>query len=897
MKIKKKTKTKKLNSFFEIFFKLYFIITIVLTIPIIVLFFNTGYWSSYKDQIFDRLYTSEVINYIRLPEILLLKVQSKFYKIPHLNLNITFKDQLNLENQRINALESFNKIGRSRSFKEVSSTIDFNNFTFKTNLRLKGDRTSHYFEKKNSSYKIDLKGENRILGMEKFSLQKPRIRNYAHEWIFHELLGELDLIKLNYIFLDLSINGSDPSLYVLEESFDKILVERNKKRNGPIFSLFEEFSQDIKKTELQFYNKKFWLKNDNFNIVDSAQKKLESFLYSNTTSTDIFDADKWAKFFAITDLNYYEHARGVKSVKFFYNPVSGLFEPIGFDAHRRVPNYSSHISNWGKLPIKNSFENALICKKNLTKCINNEPTQDGYGDYFLYKFFYNDEGKLNKKFFKKYQKYIFKVTSKDFLDKFFEERKIALNKINSLIYDDFFFVDHNYFYGPGLYYFSKDDIYLRANNLLDYFSNNIDKIFVKQNNDQIIIRNILRNNLSVKIKLIECQNSLSRENYSFLIDKNIENKIINLDYKNYKDLKCSKLILEDSNKKIFNKVIYPTTDKKVLKLDDNTKNLFKKYFIIKNNEIFLKENKTKITENILIPKNYIVKILPGQSIYLTNHAFIFSNSAWYANGLDEKIFISGKKNDFGGGLLINDKSKKSLFKNVEFSNLNGPNINYEQLTNLPLKEFISNFIIYGSVNFFNTNVFLNNVNFRNICSEDALNIVSSKFLLNNISFEENCSDSIDIDFGEGKITNAKFKNIDNDAIDFSGSKVELKNIYLENIGDKLVSSGENSVISINGIIGNNSFIGIASKDGSLTNLENAELNNTKIALASYVKKKEYGPGKIIAKKTLINNSIKDSLSDATSEIFLNLEKKKIKSNKILKIIYDRNETLLNNINN
>ena len=90
---------------------------------------------------------------------------------------------------------------------------------------------------------------------------------------------------------------------------------------------------------------------------------------------------------------------------------------------------------------------------------------------------------------------------------------------------------------------------------------------------------------------------------------------------------------------------------------------------------------------------------------------------------------------------------------------------------------------------------------------------------------------------------------------------------------------------------------MASKDGSLINLENAELNNTKIALASYVKKKEYGPGKIIAKKTLINNSIKDSLSDATSEIFLNLEKKKIKSNKILKIIYNRNETLLNNINN
>ena len=26
------------------------------------------------------------------------------------------------------------------------------------------------------------------------------MRNYIHEWIFHELMGEFDIIKLNYIF-------------------------------------------------------------------------------------------------------------------------------------------------------------------------------------------------------------------------------------------------------------------------------------------------------------------------------------------------------------------------------------------------------------------------------------------------------------------------------------------------------------------------------------------------------------------------------------------------------------------------------------------------------------------------------------------------------------------------
>ena len=35
----------------------------------------------------------------------------------------------------------------------------------------------------------------------------------------------------------------------------------------------------------------------------------------------------------------------IKSVKLFYNPVSGKFEPIGFDGHRKLPNFSKHIAD------------------------------------------------------------------------------------------------------------------------------------------------------------------------------------------------------------------------------------------------------------------------------------------------------------------------------------------------------------------------------------------------------------------------------------------------------------------------------------------------------------------------------------------------------------------------
>ena len=50
------------------------------------------------------------------------------------------------------------------------------------------------------------------------------------------------MVKLNYDFYNFYLNGNFLGYYSLEESFGKVLLERNKRRNGPIFSTFEDFS-------------------------------------------------------------------------------------------------------------------------------------------------------------------------------------------------------------------------------------------------------------------------------------------------------------------------------------------------------------------------------------------------------------------------------------------------------------------------------------------------------------------------------------------------------------------------------------------------------------------------------------------------------------------------------
>ena len=181
----------------------------------------------------------------------------------------------------------------------------------------------------------------------------------------------------------------------------------------------------------------------------------------------------------------------------------------------------------------------------------------------------------------------------------------------------------------------------------------------------------------------------------------------------------------------------------------------------------------------------------------------------------------------------------------------------------------------GSINFFQTNVTIENTKFENIFSEDAVNIVSSNYSINGTFFENIKSDAIDIDFSNGNITSSEFLNIQNDAIDFSGSKSEIYQIRFKNVGDKGVSVGENSNIKINQVKGQNSVVGIATKDGSKTVAKNISFTNIDYPFASYQKKKAYEYGKLYLENFSTKNFKKEFINDSNSLIIDNISNKKI----------------------
>ncbi len=911
-----KSKKKKFN--YNFLYKLYFFLSLLVIFILFLFFVSTGFFNKNKENILNKIYFNGLNNYTKIFEITGYALKSFFINYDEINLNIDFEDLSLMEKERIKILEESDGTFRdiNSEFSEYEISTNFKNDKFFGKLRLKGERITHY-EKNNQSYKITLRGTNTILGARKFSLIKPRARNYIHEWLFHELSGEGNLIKLQYNFLKLRINGEDKGLYVFEENFDKILVERNSRRNGPIFALKEEYSSDIFSSDFNVYNGNFWENGDNLEILLMAKNNLYKISEESTDFNEIFDIEKWMWLFAISDLTYTHHGLSPENVKFYFNPISGLIEPIPYDGHRFQKNYSKHIFNFDH---KLAVDIAIQC--NEMDC-SNKPFEK-----WLHKFFFDNKNNLKIENFKLYTKALNTITNSNFLKVFLNTRKGEINEINSKIYGDYFLIDNPTYnkYGPGLYYFSKKDLFYRADKIRQLIKPKLSKIQAYKNNKIIkIINNNEINNLNLKIVEIICTAKKNHNSFqkNFQIDLNMKNqtetiiKKLDLIGNNYN---CEYVKFRDinSNSVYLKKIDYLPYKKYEIK--DLIK--YKKYFRIENKNLYLINSTTRIEEDIYIPPGFTVQVYPGEKIFLTNNSFITSFANWNVKGdKNNKVTISGDRNNFGGGIIIKDSKQQTNFENVIFSYLNGTDNRFLKYSNNEnkfliiasyldndefffqkrkinqedLKNYLHQLNYLGGLNIYNTSVKINNSDFEYISSEDALNVISSKFTIQNTNFKKINSDAIDIDFGQGKIEDSKFSFVGNDAIDLSGSNVILKKIKLNEIGDKLISVGENSDVKIFDVTATNGFIGVASKDGSNTVVNKINFDNIKIPFACYTKKKFYNfPSLNLKSDISIKNFLSPAIKDKNAKITKNIESFKVKQlNNIIPIIYKNKLSFIN----
>jgi hypothetical protein len=743
-----------------------------------------------------------------------------------LQISLKSKALEKITNKRNKALESGILITGDEDIVKAKISADGQE-NADASIRLKGDWTDHLEHPTKWSYRIMPEGDKTFFGMRKFSIQHPKSRNYVWEWLFNKVVKDNDIVGLRYDFLNVEMKLSDKDsvipmgIMALEESFDKILIENNRRREGLIFGFDEamiwddrkqvndlklDYPEDLNRPAkgelpIKVYNENKTLSDPGLAKQFQVGKNLIVGLRDQKLKlSEAFDVDKLAFYIALCNLFGADHGLMIENIRIYYNPVTHKLEPISFD------------SNSG-------FK---------TRALRGYPI--GVADEVF-----------QVKLMENYEKVSSDTFIKGFLDKYMQD----LNRLSTELFGefneagvDFAILEHN----ANLI---KNKIYPKTSiqsTLLSFDENHIELEVKNFSEFPIIINAIVLDNgksLNQKNQIITIAPK-DTANIEFRLKQAFNNAFVSKKNKEGgfrypKDLAKIRVrhnllgsqMGRHGEIRAFDSNFEPSVIENYA-LSDNTEDFEFIKIDTASATISFIPGKFQLNKTLFIPAGFKVNVAAGFQLDLSNEASIISYAPFNSLGTSENPIRFISTNNTGGGIFISSTSQKSILQHTHFKGLSIPKIGFWELS--------------GAVNFNEANVDISYCVFEKNRSEDALNVIRSSFTLDQSKFIDTYSDAFDGDFVEGSITNSTFVNSGNDGIDISGSNLNLVNIVIENPSDKGLSAGEGSTMSGSNIKINGGEIGVVSKDLSTITLTDVTIKNTRLGVACFQKKSEFGPG-------------------------------------------------------
>jgi len=175
----------------------------------------------------------------------------------------------------------------------------------------------------------------------------------------------------------------------------------------------------------------------------------------------------------------------------------------------------------------------------------------------------------------------------------------------------------------------------------------------------------------------------------------------------------------------------------------------------------------------------------------------------------------------------------------------------------------------GGTVFRKARVDLDHCTFTGSRTDDALNIVRSAFSLSDVVILDSRSDGFDGDYVEGTVTGGFIAHAGGDGIDVGGSRVTVRGTRFLDIRDKAISVGERSWVSARDVQIERAGIGLASKNGSESTIEDSTLADiADVALVAYTNQPEFGPGSLTAENNRITRTALPALAQTGSRVRL-----------------------------
>ncbi len=679
-------------------------------------------------------------------------------------------------------------------------------------MRLKGDWTDHLMGDK-WSFRVSTQTDKSWNRLKTFSLQNPSTRGYLFEWVLHEFFKYEDILTTRYDFVNMKLNHKDLGLYVYEEHFLKQLPEFSKKKEGPIIRFVES---GFWEAQLQQFNLDADL--DGELVVGSpdikpfsegktfktpvlaeqykiAQKLLYQYQYGLKPAEEIFDIDLLAKYYAIMDITAGYHGIAWHNQRYYYNPVTGKLEPVGFDGFTEIG-----LDHTPEKPFLGIDLSAIKGNKELHRKL------------------FRDNG-----FLRKYHQYLEKFAEETYLKGFTKSIATPLYARLKVVQQE----------KPD-YTFSIDYMYKRASNILNALYPNSASLQSKTvapgliavcNRHQIPIEIVgTMSQSGGVINYLDTAQILYTTRFRDLPDYSVRIKVPdNAKFFVYRVLGLDKDFYVSINPWPIPEGLSP-----VQELKSTLRENHPAYVYTPGQPHIIFNKSVVIDEPIVIPAGHNITFKPGIKIDIVNSAFILSYSPVQFLGTESAPIVVESSDKSARAFSVIQAGGQSQVNHTLFSKLGA--FSYKGW-NLP-----------GAVNFYESNVDIYHTTFTQNSCEDILNIVRSDFDFQYNTISNTFGDGFDADFCQGTVAHCHFNNTGNDAIDFSTSIVTIRDCTIKKAGDKGISMGEQGTARVINTTIEDAVIGIASKDLSKTIISNVSLKNCKTGFSAYQKKPEYGHG-------------------------------------------------------
>ncbi len=843
---------------------------------IVIFFFFTFFFISYsnfltnskqtilifsKEPFLDKENSFEEIKY--MPNLVFNKF-NKNKKFNKLFIQVDFEDLLKLKKDRSEAIKRKVLLN---NIQYVNAKIIFKDEEYDAKIKLKGSLSTHWENSKQWSFKITLENGYTILGMREFSLTKHSERAYPANQIMSDFLRKLKIYTPEYFTFAVDFNGLDWGIMLAEEQISSTYHEKRKLKDSVVLRLQTQdrflsdqinfYNLNISEKEnralnyffdkrVRLYNQRKYLFNS-FNSNFNHNKNLESLLNqikSEKPLEDYIDIKKIITTFTLSLVWQEYHSMHSFQSRYYLNPFTSKLEIIPLDF-----GYGSNNENENYLNNYEIFYNHIKDNHFLKESILHDDFEKYFYENLVYiKNNFDEFHFLLKKYCKGFSNHCGEkiklnhyYTHLDFLIKNYKKVVIHLKEnlskeeiinfeaINNVNEDKLFkFINFNNSFIDAKNYNNE---YLEIINLSPFELNIVDLDLIERHEDKIVKFKLSKN--------IKIESSDLNEVKKFKIKINEFDNNENFKLNNYKQYQLLiKYKIKNIEKKYL-KNIYPIFNKNFIEFSNNHNFIKKKdeNFIIESGEwvvnypIIISNDK-----NLIIEKNTKLK-------FSDNSYLLIDGGSLITKGEKNNEVLLTSKNKIWKGIYINNYNNSDNLTKLSYTTIQNAGYFENNKTSLT-----------GSVNFYRSNIVIENSQFIENQSEDALNITESNLKMTNTEFKNISSDAFDSDFSKVVINNVRFAGINGDAIDTSGSNVKIRNVITYNVGDKSLSAGEGSIVEAQKLEFTNSRIGIATKDSSEVIINECKILNSSVAdIISYRKKHLYSYGKIFLKNSEIDS--------------------------------------------